>query len=52
MLNRREFGLGIAAVAGLSPLAATRAFAQGTGPIRVGFLAVNSGALAAGGRQL
>lgn len=51
MLNRREFGLGIAAVAGTSTLSG-RALAQGGGPIKVGFLTVNSGALAAGGRQL
>jgi branched-chain amino acid transport system substrate-binding protein len=51
MLNRREFGLGIAASAAV--LGASRgALGQGAGPIRVGFLTVNSGALAAGGRQL
>jgi branched-chain amino acid transport system substrate-binding protein len=51
MLNRRQFAMGIAAVAGASSLAGRKALAQ-SGPIRVGFLTVNSGALAAGGRQL
>ncbi len=50
MLNRRQFALGIAAVAGAS--GAIKGAAAQTGPIRVGFLTVNSGALAAGGRQL
>jgi branched-chain amino acid transport system substrate-binding protein len=50
MLNRRQFALGIAAVAG-APQLGSPANAQ-TGPLRVGFLTVNSGALAAGGRQL
>ena len=48
MPNRRQVMLGIGAVAGAGLLGA-RAQA---GPIRVGFLTVNSGALAAGGRQL
>jgi branched-chain amino acid transport system substrate-binding protein len=52
MLDRRQFSLGIAALAGLGALSSGRAIAQGSGPIRVGFLTVNSGALAAGGRQL
>src|SRR3954454_8550853 len=52
MLNRREFGLGIAAVSGLSALPCGPASAQAGAPIKVGFLTVNSGALAAGGRQL
>lgn len=51
MLNRRTFGLGIAATAGALAMP-TRSRAQAAGPIRVGFLTVNSGALAAGGRQL
>ena len=50
MLDRRKFTLGIAAVAA-SPALSGKASAQ-TGPLRVGFLTVNSGALAAGGRQL
>lgn len=50
MLDRRKFTLGIAAVAA-SPALPGKASAQ-TGPLRVGFLTVNSGALAAGGRQL
>jgi branched-chain amino acid transport system substrate-binding protein len=50
MLNRRQFSLGIAAVAGASTLSGP-ASAQ-AGALRVGFLTVNSGALAAGGRQL
>ena len=50
MLNRRQFALGIAAVAGAS--STFKGAAAQTGPIRVGFLTVNSGALAAGGRQL
>jgi len=50
MLNRRQFALGIAAVAGAT--GSIKGAAAQTGPIRVGFLTVNSGALAAGGRQL
>ena len=49
MLNRRQFTLGIGAVAGAGFTSGLRAQ---SGPIRVGFLTVNSGALAAGGRQL
>jgi branched-chain amino acid transport system substrate-binding protein len=49
MLNRRQFTLGIGAVAGAGFASGLRAQ---SGPIRVGFLTVNSGALAAGGRQL
>ena len=52
MLNRREFGFGIGAVAGAGALGVGEVKAQAAGPIRVGFLTVNSGALAAGGRQL
>lgn len=51
MLDRRQFTLGVAAVAGAGALAPRGLGAQ-SGPIRVGFLTVNSGALAAGGRQL
>ena len=50
MLNRRQFTLGIAAVAGASTLSSP--LSAQAGPLRVGFLTVNSGALAAGGRQL
>ena len=50
MLNRRHFTLGIAAVAGASTLSSP--LSAQAGPLRVGFLTVNSGALAAGGRQL
>ena len=50
MLNRRKFALGIAAVAGASTLSGPSS-AQ-AGALRIGFLTVNSGALAAGGRQL
>ena len=50
MLDRRRFTLGIAAVAASTALSG-KASAQ-TGALRVGFLTVNSGALAAGGRQL
>lgn len=50
MLNRRKFALGIAAVAGASTLSDPSS-AQ-AGALRIGFLTVNSGALAAGGRQL
>lgn len=52
MINRREFALGIAAVGGTATLSSTGLLAQAGEPVRVGFLTVNSGALAAGGRQL
>ena len=51
MLDRRQFTLGVTAVAGAGILA-PRGLAAQSGPIRVGFLTVSSGALAAGGRQL
>ena len=41
--------LGVGAAAGLLPL--RRAFAQTADPIRIGFLTVNTGPLAAGGKQ-
>ena len=50
MPNRRQVMLGIGAVAGAGIL--PRGLRAQAGPIRVGFLTVNSGALAAGGRQL
>ena len=51
MLSRRTFGLGIGVAAGALALPGS-VRAQASGPIRIGFLTVNSGALAAGGRQL
>src|SRR3954453_11535919 len=51
MPSRRDFAIGVAAAAGAIAFR-TPVRAQASGPIRGGFLTVNSGALAAGGRQL
>ncbi len=50
MLDRRTVTAGIAATAGATLL--PRSTRAQTGPIRIGFLTIASGALAAGGRQL
>ena len=51
MITRRQAIQGLGAVATAPLLSASAALAQ-SGPIRLGFLTVNSGALAAGGRQM
>jgi branched-chain amino acid transport system substrate-binding protein len=51
MITRRSASIGLAATAGSAVLPIRRAASQ-TGPIKIGFLTVASGPLAAGGRQL